>query len=173
MKKIDRQFLEWMGTVVLSILLAILIKKFLFGTVKVSGTSMSPTLQDRDRLISSRIALNSKGIERGDIIVFKSPYSSHEKFIKRVIGIEGDNIKILNGHVYLNDIRLEESYLDEGVITESFETEWDVGKDEYYVLGDNRFLSSDSRTFGCVPKEDVEGLSIIKIYPFSEFGKKY
>ena len=149
---------------------------FLFRPFEVKGESMYPNLHDSEYLITNVIAQRLGDPQIGDIIVFKAPNEPDKDFIKRVIGVEGDSVSINEGLVYLNDEKLDESaYLDSSVRTYggSFLKEGDsitVPPGYFFVLGDNRSYSSDSREWGFVPKENIIGNSIFIYWPVDKAG---
>lgn len=148
----------------------VILNSFFFSIANVSGASMESKFFDEDDVI---IAHDISQLESSDIVVLevKEPGQDSSFFIKRVIGVPGDRVLIENGSVYINEVLLEEPYLDEGVTTSCSETcEITLGDDEYFVLGDNRSNSRDSRQIGPVSLEDIYGEVIYIIRPFSRFG---
>lgn len=113
-KDAKKEAVEWIKSILLAIIIAILIKSFIFNTTYVLGNSMYPTLHEKDRLFANKVPLYFSGPDRGEIIVLKAPDTTNKDYIKRVIGIEGDTIAIIDGNVYLNGKMLEEDYIDEG-----------------------------------------------------------
>ena len=152
--------------VYISIILAIvLIRTFIVTPVRVNGTSMHPTLKDGEIMILNKIDYVFNDIERFDIVVVKT---DHNKLIKRVIGLPGETLKYENNTLYIDGEEIEEPYLKEP--TEDFNIEElnyeKLPEDCYFVMGDNRDNSNDSRLLGCIPKKDIEGSSSLVIYPF-------
>lgn len=140
---------------------------------------MYPTLEEGDRLILKKYetALKTQEYKRGDIVVFKSPLENDNRsFIKRVIGLPGDKISIFNGQLYINDRKIEESYIEKDSFTDSltYGDGYTVLENELFVIGDNRLpgKSSDSRSFGGITLEAIEGKVVIRIFPISKFGTK-
>ena len=164
---------QYISTVLIAIIIALFIKTFLFSTTYVVGTSMYPTLHEGNMLFVNKIPLYFSEPNRGDIVVFKAPDNPRKDYIKRVVGVEGDTILIQDGKVYLNGEILEEDYIEEGVITKTYdEYKWEIPKNHIFVLGDNRGASNDSRVFGLVPLDKVVGVANFRYYPFGEkFGK--
>lgn len=142
------------------------------GFTIVNGSSMSPTLEDKDYLLLTKI--NRTNPEKGDIIVFDTtPFaSSKEKifYIKRVIATEGDHITIDNGVVKVNGVELKENYTD-GSITEG-DVDIVIPSGKCFVLGDNRDGSSDSRIFGAISVDDIQGIVVNRLYPFKLIESK-
>ena len=156
-----------------------LVINFAIQTVHVIGSSMFPTVVDQDYLVASKIDYRLHPPQRGDIIIMRDPYDSSRDFIKRVIGVPGDRVLIRQGHVYISGHLVKESYLNSEAWTEN--ADWPLGdtadpegvllqKDEYFVMGDNRNHSSDSRVFGPVKRDQVEARAWIRVLPLSSFG---
>lgn len=146
---------------------------FFFRPFQVSGNSMYSNFKDREYIITNLITLRFNEPKRGDVIVFKSPTDSHKDFIKRVIAIPNDIIYIENGFVYLNNEKITESYLDPDVKTYggAFLQEGQIKKvpeGQFFVLGDNRNDSSDSRTWGFIKKNSIKGISFFVYWPLNE-----
>ncbi len=142
---------------------------------KVSGLSMYPTFNNGDYIITDEIIYKFTTPQRGQVIVFEDPKDHSEDFIKRVIGLPGDIIELQNGHVYVNGKQLSESYLNLSIQTngEAFLQEGEsitVPPNHYFVLGDNRPNSSDSRDFGFVDKSEVIGQAFFRYWPSSSIG---
>lgn len=151
----ERKKTSYVSTIIfcfIGLVLGILLRKYVIEIERVSGESMYPTLNDKEYILVSKTASEYK---RGDIVIFDSNDYANNLYIKRVIGIAGDHIKIANGKVYLNNKQLKEDYLDANIITEG-EVDLIVPKGEYFVLGDNRGNSKDSRVFGTVKKKYIK-----------------
>ncbi|NLL81531.1 MAG: signal peptidase I [Tissierellia bacterium] len=165
---------EWIKSIAIAVVIAIIIKTFIFNTTYVLGNSMYPTLHEKDRLFAVKISLFFRGPNRGDIIVLQAPDSLKKDYIKRVIGVEGDRIDIIDGKVYLNGEMLIEDYIDPGAYTHIYsESTWVVPKGQVFVLGDNREegASKDSRYFGCIDIDTVKGITGFRYFPFdNRFG---
>lgn len=155
----------------LAIALGIFLRQNVMSLASVKGISMYPTLKENEKLILNRLA---KNFNYEDIVVLHPKFEEDGKmYIKRVIGLEGDTIEIKEGKVFRNGKELKEDYLQMKVDTEPMipeETEWKVGKDEIFVLGDNRENSSDSRVFGVVKLDDIKGKANLRIFPIDKFG---
>lgn len=164
----------WLMAIVFAVILAFFIKTFIFSTTMVEGTSMYPTLDTNDRLISLKLPLLFVDPDRGDIVVFESPINPEDDYIKRVIGVEGDEVRISDGDVYVNGTKLDEYYIEDGIETqiENKIDHWKVGEGKLFVMGDNREFrkSTDSRVFGEISKDKVDGHAVLRYYPFSRFG---
>lgn len=158
MKKILKEI--WSYLVI--ILVVVLIRTFLVTPIRVNGKSMYPTLNDGYFMILKKYAKDD--IDRFDIVVIKE---GKEKLIKRVIGLPTENISIRDDHLFVEDEEIIDNY-GSGHVKDF--TDY-CGKDEYYVLGDNREDSTDSRIFGCVKKENIIGKTDFIVFPFTKWGK--
>ena len=142
---------------------------------KVSGLSMYPTLDNGDYLITEKISYRFSETKRGQIVVLKNPRDESQDFIKRIIALPGDSIKVEKNFIYLNGIKLEEPYLPPNTLTPSgqFLTEGSTvkaGANQYFVIGDNRGHSSDSRDWGPVTQEELVGRVLFRYWPLKNIG---
>lgn len=173
--KVKKEAIEWIKSILLAIVIAVVIKTFIFNTTYVLGNSMYPTLHERDRLFANKIPLYFSGPDRGDIVVLEAPDAPNKDYIKRVIGIGGDTVAIIDGKVYLNGKILEEDYIEEDSYTHVYsENYWEIPEGYVFVLGDNREegASKDSRYFGCIPLDSIKGIANFRYFPFNDrFGK--
>lgn len=152
------------------------VNAFFFSVATIDGESMEPTLNNEDNVVMMH---TDESYERFDLIVVKPNPSKEEFYIKRLIGLPGDEIRIEIGNVYVNNERLEEPYLDEGVDTLCASRQgetidictFNVGEGEYFVMGDNRNHSTDSRSLGSFEKDAIYGTVRYRLYPFSAIGK--
>lgn len=163
---------------VITFAIVIFINTFIFGITTVSGESMNPTLENRDRLILKKYGsvLRIEEYNYGDIVVLKSPLENDKRlFIKRVIGTPGDKIEIKNGELYINNNHIEENYIDNNSYTEplSYGQNYLVPENEFFVIGDNRLPggSNDSRGFGSISLSEIKGKVVFRIFPFNKAGK--
>ncbi|MDR7857101.1 signal peptidase I [Tissierella sp.] len=174
-KDIKKETIEWIKSIASAIVIAIVIKTFIFNTTYVLGNSMYPTLHEKDRLFANKVSLFFSGPSRGDVIVLEAPDTPDKDYIKRVIGLEGDLVEIKEGKVYLNGSILEEEYLNSGSYTHIYDDEsWIVPEDHVFVLGDNREegASKDSRYFGTIPLKTIKGITGFRYFPIdNRFGK--
>lgn len=174
-----KEIFSWVKAIVFAVVIVFVCRQFLFLPITVSGQSMEPTYHDRNKVIVSKISK----IERFDTIVFESDFAGNEYIIKRVIGLPGDTVEMKNNVLYINGKEYDEPYLQKlkddlppGVnLTEDFTLEQLRGESKvpegsYFVLGDNRRNSSDSRVFGFIQEDDVLGEAKFRFYPFSEIG---
>ncbi len=154
--------------VLVSLVLALLIRSFVVETFLVEGPSMQPTMFTNQKLLVLKLAYRFKEPKRGDIVVFKYPFNTEKDYIKRIIGESGDNIEIRLGRVYVNGQLQEEQYVQNPGYYEMAST---VVPDGFvFVMGDNRVDSEDSRMFGPVNIGLLKGKAIFRIWPLGEFG---
>src|SRR6201987_1062458 len=141
----------WLRDLIISLAISAFIIVFLYQPVKVEGTSMMPSLDDQERIFVNKFVYRLEPLQRGGIVVFRYPRDPSKSYIKRVIGVAGDHVRIVAGRVYLNGRALEEEYVPaEYADARSYPDEVVVPRDAYYVLGDHRTMSNDSRDFGPV-----------------------
>ncbi len=143
---------------------------FVYQPVEVRGASMLPGVVSRERLLVNRFLYRFSRIHRGDIVVFRYPFDPHIRFIKRVIGLPGDLVEIRNGVVWINGRRLREPYLLPVYRGHSNLAPLRVPAGEYFVLGDHRNDSDDSRTWGCVPRDLILGKAVCAFWPPRQLG---
>lgn len=165
-----------LGYTVVALGLALFIRFFIAAPYVVSGASMEPNFHDWQYLIVDRLSYDFKEPERGDIIIFDLPGESGRALIKRVIGLPGDTV-VLSGQKItiineqnLKGITLDEPYLDPANLTGTNAMEVTLEADEYFVLGDNRRVSSDSRIWGTLPRKDIVGRVFLRLYPLDKIG---
>jgi signal peptidase I len=167
---------EILKVVIISLAIIIPIRYFLIQPFFVKGASMDPNFWDGDYLIIDEISYHFEQPERGDVIVFRYPLDPSQFFIKRIIGLPGETVKIADGEViiYNKSVSEEGIVLDESAYLKDSYTpgnlEISLGKDEYFVLGDNRIASSDSRRWGGVAKHYIIGRAWIRAWPFNRTG---
>ncbi len=143
---------------------------FLYQPVKVEGTSMMPTLQDQERVFINKFVYKLEPIERGDVIVFRYPRDPAKSYIKRVIAVAGDSVRIEAGVVFVNGHRLSEQYLPRMYEDVRSYPDTVVPPHCYFVLGDHRNLSNDSRDFGSVDEGFIYGKAVFGYWPFAKLG---
>jgi len=158
-----RLFLEVLQTLALAVVLYFLID-LVVARVRVENISMLPTLQPGEFVLVNKMAYQFGDFDRGDIVVFH--YSEQEDYIKRVIGLPGDQIEINNGEVRVNDQLLAEPYIS---AAPQYNGSWEVPSDNLFVLGDNRNQSSDSHRWGYINEESVVGEAMVIYWPLDEF----
>lgn len=163
--QVQEELVAWVKTLFTAAVYAVLIVTFLFQVARVEGLSMAPTLEDQDRLIVNKLAYRIGEPRRGDIVMLYYPLDPQKSFVKRVIAEEGDSVRIVDGRVYVNDVPLQDDYvLDEYRSHDNWGPE--VIRDGYYfVMGDHRNNSSDSRHWGLVPKRYIIGRVQLRWWP--------
>lgn len=169
MKDIKNDIKEWIQAIVIAVIVSMVIRFFFFETTLVYGTSMLSTLHHKDRVIINKVVYHFYSPDRGNIVVFKNPDNMEENYVKRIIGISGDTVEIVDGKVYVNDELLDEPYINEP--TEGDFPKVEVPPDTIFVMGDNRNYSQDSRNplVGFVPIENVLGKAQLRIWPLTDF----
>lgn len=161
---------HWLRDVLVAVVVAVFVIVFLYQPVKVEGTSMMPGLQNSDRLFVNKFIYDFGNIRRGDIVVFHYPLNPKKSFIKRVIGLPGDRLSIDDGHVYVNGKRLHEPYVPKVYRDHTSMMVGVIPPGEYFVMGDHRNVSEDSRDFGPVPRKDIYGEASLVYWPLSYLG---
>ena len=161
----------WLRDLIISLAISSFIIIFLYQPVKVEGTSMMPSLDDQERIFVNKFVYRLEPIERGDVIVFRYPRDPSKSFIKRVIGIAGDHIRIDGGQVFVNDQQLKEEYVAGMFSDERSLSELTVPARSYFVLGDHRSMSNDSRDFGPVNTKFIYGKAVFGYWPMDKMGR--
>src|SRR5579863_3948381 len=164
-------FAAWVRDLIISLAISAFIIVFLYQPVKVEGTSMMPSLDDQERIFINKFVYRIEPIQHGDIIVFRYPRDPAKSFIKRVIGVAGDHIRIDDGHVYLNGNLVSEDYVPRAYEDDRSYPEVVVPPDSYFVLGDHRSLSNDSRDFGPVESSYIYGKAVFGYWPVEKLGR--
>lgn len=165
--------LEFIKELILIVLVALLFTIFIISHNKIPTSSMVSTINEGDHVLTNMFPYYYRDPQYEEIVVFKH---GEESWVKRVIGLPGDVIDIREGKVYRNDVLLDEAaYLDEGVTSEPLGANpmsfpYTVPEEHYFLMGDNRFVSQDSRYIGAIAREDIYGKAWIKIYPFNDLG---
>jgi signal peptidase I len=165
-----RELRSWLRDIFFAALTAILIVAFVVQPVRVEGTSMLPQLSDGERIFVNKFTYRLSGIERGDIVVFWYPKNPSESLIKRVIGLPGETIEIFSGVVRVDGHRLDEPYVVPRYRDFTSLARVRVPEKSYFVLGDRRDSSNDSRNWGVVPGGNIFGKAFLRYWPISEFG---
>ncbi len=169
-KSAVKELIEWVQAIAIAVVLALIVRSFLFTVVKVDGQSMEPTLQHNDRMIVWRLGYEPKA---GDIIIFNPPGDNKKVFwVKRVIATEGQTVEIdyANNCIYVDGKEIEESYLGEKMLDPGVSydiTEITVPEDCVFAMGDNRNHSTDSRFVGCISEDSIVGKSVVRFWPLS------
>jgi signal peptidase I len=160
----------WLRDLILATLLAFVVIVFLYQPVQVEGTSMAPRIGNRERIFINKFVYRFEPIRRGDIVVFRYPLDPSKSYIKRVIGLPGEQVSFRDGHVLVDGVILSEPYLSARYLDSQDYPPVNVEPDHYYVLGDHRDSSSDSRVWGTVARTHIYGKAVLVYWPFSEFG---
>ena len=161
----------WLRDLCISVVIAAFIIIFIYQPVKVEGISMMPSLEDQERIFVNKFVYRLEPIERGDIVVFRYPRDPSKSYIKRVIGVAGDRIRIDGGQVYVNDQALDEDYVPPAYTDARSYQEMTVPANCYFVLGDHRSMSSDSREFGPVNQSYIYGKAVFGYWPMDKLGR--
>jgi signal peptidase I len=161
----------WLRDLLISLAISAFIIIFLYQPVKVEGTSMMPSLDDQERIFVNKYVYRLEPIQRGDIVVFRYPRDTSKSFIKRVIGLAGDRIRIESGEVFVNGEALEEDYVPAAYADQRSSSELVVPADSYFVLGDHRTMSNDSRDFGPVSIGYIYGKAVFGYWPMDKMGR--
>jgi signal peptidase I len=166
--------IAWFRDLMLSVLIAVLVILFLYRPVKVEGTSMMPTLLDQERLFINQFSykFGLGDIKRGDTVVFWYPddQTNTVSYIKRVIGLPGDTVEVKDGYVVVNGKRLEENYVPLEYRDDRPYPPTVVPPNKYFVLGDHRVSSNDSRAWGFVPRDYIYGKAVFVFWPLEHLG---
>ncbi len=176
--------IEWVVLIASALVIAVLVKTFLFQAFYIPSDSMVPTLKTNDRVIVNKLSYKLHPVHRGDIVVFKTPKGPDGKpidptikdLVKRVIGLPGETVSEVGGHVYIDGKPLNESYLPAGTISDcaSFAAQCfptgPLPADHYWVMGDNRTESRDSRSFGAIAKSSIVGRVFVRVWPLNRLG---
>ena len=176
MKKVLSFFWEVAKIVVIALLIVIPIRYFLFQPFFVKGQSMEPNFEQGDYLIIDELSYRLRDPQRGEVIVFNFPQKPSQRYIKRIIGLPGETIEIKNNQVIIYNNDSQGQILDEsGYLSSSVQTSGDfqfaLNDEEYFVMGDNRPLSSDSRRWGVLPKDDIVGRVLLRAWPPTALAK--
>lgn len=157
--------------IIIFIVVILLVHLYVATIFMVDGASMDKTLRSGEVLLVNRLAYLVNDPKRGDIVIMRFPGDPKSKYVKRIIGLPRDTVTIKGGHVYVNDVKLRETYLTpESITPENNYPVYKLKTNEYFVAGDNREVSSDSRIWGAAKKEDFFGKTRIIVYPLSDFS---
>jgi len=172
-KTAHKCFLEtryWLRDLILSALLAFIVIVFLYQPVQVEGTSMMPRLENHERIFINKFIYHFRPIARGDVVVFRYPLDTSKSYIKRVIGLPGDEVSIQDGHVLVNGSPLCEPYVPATYLDDQSYPVVHVGPAHYFVLGDHRSSSNDSREWGTVDRQLIYGKAVLVYWPPDQMG---
>jgi signal peptidase I len=161
----------WLRDLIISLVISAFIIVFIYQPVKVEGVSMMPSLEDQERIFVNKFVYRLEPISRGDVVVFRYPRDPSKSYIKRVIGVAGDRIRIDGGQVYVNGEALDEDYVPPAYDDARSFPETVVPPHTYFVLGDHRSMSSDSREFGPVNQTSIYGKAVFGYWPMDKLGR--
>ncbi len=165
-----RSFWLWGRDMLFSLAVSFFIITFLYQPVRVEGTSMLPRLGDQDRLFINKFVYHFAEIHRGDVVVFHYPRDPQKSYIKRVIAVPGDELRIDDGRTYINGRLLPEPYVPRRFHDSRSQDVMVIQPDQYFVMGDHRSISSDSRDFGPVPRDLIYGKAAFVYWPTEDMG---
>jgi signal peptidase I len=161
----------WLRDLAVSVLLAVILIVFIYQPVKVEGTSMMPSLTDQERIFINKFTYRFSTIARGDMVVFWFPLDRTKSYIKRVIGLPGDKVEVVDGVVFVNGQRLGENYVPDEYRDHNTYRLIEVPPNQYYVLGDHRSSSNDSRSWGTVERGYIYGKAVFVYWPLDKLGR--
>jgi signal peptidase I len=161
---------QWVRDIAISMAVAWIIIAFLYQPVRVQGTSMLPRLVDQDRLFINKFAYRIGDVKRGDVVVFLYPGDHTKSYIKRVIGLPGDDVRVDHGHVFVNGEQMVEPYVATKYEDDRSVPELVIPAGEVFVMGDHRNISSDSRDFGPIDKKLIYGKAAYVYWPVKDSG---
>lgn len=175
LRRIGAFFLDLLEVGIFALSIFLFIYLLVVQPHKIKGASMEPNFPNGEFLLTDKITYRLREPKRGDVIVFKAPTENGEEFIKRIMAVPGETISVADGSVFVNGKKLDEYYLPEGLFTSigQFMVNKDkivVPEGEYFVMGDNRPFSSDSRSWGFVPKDKITGRAWFVYWPVSSMG---
>lgn len=153
----------------LTVILAFIIRLFVIQPFIVEGSSMEPSFHDRQYIIIDKVSYKFRQPHRGEVIVLHPPSAPEQNYIKRIIGLPGETVSVKNGEVTINGAPLTETYTQNETIPTTEVVKTTLETDQYFVLGDNRAHSSDSREFGALQKENIEGRTWFVAFPTTDF----
>lgn len=160
----------WFSDLLLAVFVSVFIFAFLYQPVRVEGTSMLPVLEDQDRLFVNKMAFHVGEVHRGDVVVFRYPRDHAKSYIKRVIAVPGDSLQIDHGKVFVNGQALTETYVPLRYWDDRSQPQMVLPRDQFFVMGDHRSISSDSREFGPVERSLIYGKAAFVYWPMDQAG---
>lgn len=174
-RKVGSFFLDLIEVVVMAMAIFVVVYLFLFQPHSVEGGSMLPNFHSKEYILTDKVSYRFGQPQRGDVIIFKAPRNEEYEYIKRIVGLPNEQIKISEGKVYINNQLLNEAYLPPDLLTRPgfFASEGKavaIPPDQYFVLGDNRLHSSDSRDWGPVPQQNIVGKAWFRYWPADKLG---
>ncbi|MBI2054793.1 MAG: signal peptidase I [Candidatus Sungbacteria bacterium] len=174
-KTLSHELWDFIKILIISVVIVVPVRYFVAQPFIVKGASMEPTFQEKNYLVVDELSYYFRGPERGEVAVFRFPLDPSEYFIKRVIGLPGETVKITGGKVYVSKKPVDKgSPMSEPYLPPDLETMGEVtqtlGPDEYFVMGDNRVASLDSRRWGVLPRANITGRVVFRAWPINELG---
>ncbi len=183
-KTTSKTVIEWVVLIASALIIALLVKAFLFQAFYIPSDSMVPTLKTNDRVIVNKLSYHLHSVHRGDIVVFTTPKGADGKpidptikdLVKRVIGLPGETVSEKDGHILINGTAIKESYLPAGTVSDCTQfvancfPSGPLPANHYWVMGDNRAGSRDSRSFGAIKKSEIVGRVFLRIWPLNRLG---
>jgi len=168
-KKKKNEWIEWIKAIFIAIIIAFLVRSFVFSTSVVEGESMDPTLSDGERIVFNKFIYLISKPEREDIVIIQKPFKN---YVKRIIALPGETIEMKNHTLYINGSEYEQMYIDEEAKTNTGNFgPYDIPEESYFVMGDNRAISKDSRNgLGLIHEDEIIGKSLFIYYPFDEWS---
>lgn len=166
-----RNLLEWVVIIAGALVVAFVVKTFLIQAFYIPSGSMLPTLQEQDRILVNKLSYDLHDVNRGDIVVFESPAQADgqiKDLVKRVIGLPGETVEARDGRILINGQPIDEGYLADSITTGDMEPQ-KVPPDHYWVMGDNRGNSKDSRFFGAIQEDLIIGRAFVRVWPLNHF----
>lgn len=174
-RRIVNFFMDFLETSVVALSIFVVVYLFFVQPHEIKGNSMEPNFHNNEYILTDKISYRFSEPQRGDVIIFKAPRNPDQDYIKRIIGVPGNMVKIQGGSVYINGVKLDETYLKDSTnllpgnsLKEGQEIT--VGPNTFFVLGDNRSHSSDSREFGPIASNLIIGKALLRYWPLTEFG---
>ena len=165
-----QSLIELLHDLAIAVVVCVLLITYVVQAFKVQGTSMSPELLDGERILVNKFLYRFGDIERGDVVVFWYPEDPELSFIKRVVGLPGETVEVRNGKVYVDDVLIDEPYVIVVNADRRSFTSQEIRPGHYFVLGDNRRGSNDSRSWGLVPERYIYGKAFVRIWPLKDVG---
>jgi signal peptidase I len=170
-----RSLVEWVAIIIGALIVALIVKTFLVQAFYIPSASMAPTLKQNDRVLVNKLTYRFGDVDRGDIVVFERPPLAQgdpdmHDFIKRVVGLPGEEIEARNGRVFVDGERLREPYLARGMRTTGLEPTT-IPDEHVFVMGDNRSASSDSRVFDAIPIDTIVGRAFLRVWPVTDLTR--
>lgn len=174
-KRVLAAIFDFLQGIVVFLAMLVMVYLFIMAPQEINGASMEPNFHNGEYILTNKVLYKFRNPKRGDVVIFKSPRNKEIDYIKRILGLPGDTVRLEKSTFYINGQTLPEPYLDPESITYggSYLAEGEeatVPPGTYFVVGDNRQHSSDSRDFGPVALEDFIGVAFLRYFPFSQFG---